>query len=227
MTLSEKAWNKTANVYQAIVNHPFNQELMHGTLDYKIFSFYIEQDYWFLKNFAKSLAYIAARLDKPAHIGIFLQFAQNTIAAEQTIIAKYLGDDVQPSRALSPACLSYSNFLLQTCALEPIEVAIAAILPCFWIYQKVGQQVGQPSQPDNPFSEWIKAYASTQFAADTATAVRIFDELAEDASPHIRENMCAAFYQSSVLEYHFWNDAYELKVYDDILIDTTVSLIMS
>lgn len=216
MILSEQAWNKTADIYQAVLKHPFNQELMKGTLDSKIFGFYIEQDRLFLKSFARGLGLIATRSENSDHITLFLKFAGNTITAEQTIIAKYLGDKIKDKSAISPACLSLNSFLLQACALEPVEVAIAAVLPCFWLYLKVGQEVYKQADSSNPFFEWIKTYANAQFSLDVAMVIKIFDELAQNASPHIRDKMCEAFYQSSVLEYHFWNDAYRQRVYNAI-----------
>jgi len=217
MNLSEQAWNQTADVYQAIISHPFNKELMNGTLEHKIFRFYIEQDQLFLKSFARSLGLIAARAENSEHIAHFLKFAGNTIAAEQTIIAKYIGEEVKAKRDIAPACLSLKSFLLQACALEPVEVAVAAVLPCFWLYLKVGQEIYKHANSSNPFFEWIKNYASEQFALDVGIVITIFDELAENALPHVKDKMLEAFYQSSVLEYHFWNDAYELRVYDVLL----------
>lgn len=216
MILSEQAWNKTADIYQAALKHPFNQELMKGTLDSKIFGFYIEQDRLFLKSFARGLGLIATRSENSDHITLFLKFAGNTISAEQTIIAKYLGDEVNDKAIISPACLSLNCYLLQACVLEPVEVAIAAVLPCFWLYLKVGQEVYKHAKKNNPYIEWIKTYASEQFALDVASVIKIFDELAANASKRVKDKMCEAFYQSSVLEYHFWNDAYRQRVYNTI-----------
>ena len=55
MNLSQKAWNQTSHIYNSIIRHPFNQELMHGTLSREKFGYYIEQDSIYLKDFAKAL----------------------------------------------------------------------------------------------------------------------------------------------------------------------------
>lgn len=61
LEFSQIAWNKIHDVYQAIIYHPFNQEMILGTLDQRKFNYYIEQDYLFLQSFAKSLALISSR----------------------------------------------------------------------------------------------------------------------------------------------------------------------
>ena len=45
-------------------------------------------------------------------------------------------------------------------------------------------------------------------------AISIFDEIAIDASDEIRDLMLDAFYKSTVLEWHFWNDSYNQVVFD-------------
>ncbi|MDD9331116.1 MAG: hypothetical protein PV340_00315 [Wolbachia sp.] len=40
--LSEIAWKKSEHVYQDIISHPFNQELMNGTLSKKKFYYYVK-----------------------------------------------------------------------------------------------------------------------------------------------------------------------------------------
>lgn len=45
-------------------------------------------------------------------------------------------------------------------------------------------------------------------------AITIFDEVAFSASDKIRGLMLDAFYKSTVLEWHFWNDSYNQVVFD-------------
>ena len=44
MKFSQLAWQQNEANYQAIVQQPFNQELMNGTLAHEKFAYYIEQD---------------------------------------------------------------------------------------------------------------------------------------------------------------------------------------
>jgi thiaminase/transcriptional activator TenA len=208
MKLSEEAWNRISNIYQEIINHPFNQELMHGTLNHKKFSFYIEQDKLFLKAFAKSLAIISAKFEKSEHIAIFLKFAMATIAAEQIIIDKYLGTAFKVNKIESPTCLALNNFLLQTCLNEPVEVAIASVVPCFWLYLQNGQNICKYSKPTNPFAAWVSTYDSEDFANDVNSIIMIFDELADNSTPETKQQMINAFYQTAAYDLDFFEDAF-------------------
>ena len=42
---------------------------------------------------------------------------------------------------MQPVCHHYVHFLKSTAALDAVEIAMAAVLPCFWIYQKVGDYI--------------------------------------------------------------------------------------
>ena len=47
----------------------------------------------------------------------------------------------------STACLAYTGYLIQTVALEPVEVAISAGLSYPWVYWEVGKHMAKISHP--------------------------------------------------------------------------------
>jgi thiaminase/transcriptional activator TenA len=49
MSFSQEVWARNADLYQATVNHPFNQELAAGTLDRDAFIHYVIQDAHYLR----------------------------------------------------------------------------------------------------------------------------------------------------------------------------------
>jgi thiaminase/transcriptional activator TenA len=192
----------------------------------------------YLKAFARSLSLITARLTNTEHIKAFLKFIEGAIVTEQEVVHSFFREQFSeefhenilnissvktPYRAslqcneyiqkISPACFAYTNYLSTCCALEPLEVAVAAVLPCFWVYQEVGQHVARHAAPNNPFSRWIETYAGEEFIQMVAQAIQIFDELAAHATVTMQQKMVTAFYHSTVLEYQFWHDAYHLKCF--------------
>lgn len=52
MSFAQTVWNHNFPIYQAIINHPFNQELMTDQFDRKKFNLYIEQDRLYLQDFS-------------------------------------------------------------------------------------------------------------------------------------------------------------------------------
>jgi thiaminase/transcriptional activator TenA len=213
MKLSEQAWQKSAEVINATIVHPFNQEMMHGTLAHDRFSYYIEQDSIWLHDFGRCHAMIASKI-KSEYTPIFLRHANSCFAAEKGIFDK--NPDVTKTGLIAPATISFTSYLVSICATESVELAIAAILPCFSVYREVGLSIARNSANNNTYANWIKNYSSETFSASVDEMVKIFDEFAENTTDEIREKMLDIFYKSTCLEWHFWNDAYNLAAFDDI-----------
>ncbi len=222
MLFSQHVWNQTEGIYQAIIHHPFNQKLMHGTLEREKFSFYIEQDSLYLKDFARCHALIASQVPLP-YMQIFLGYAGHALMVEQSAVHQFFKATYgfKETGVLTPATISYTNYLLRVCAMEPFEVGIAAILPCFWIYREVGVYIAKHSVANNPFARWIETYSSEDFSKSVDSAIEIFNGIASNANDITRQKMMDAYCRSSVLEWYFWNDAYEERDFYAIAVDTT------
>lgn len=213
--LSDQAWQQAQAVIQAIHQHPFNRELSAGTLSLNKFAYYIEQDTLYLRDFARQLALIAARAPLPM-VRDFLSFSEGALIAEQEVVHHFFREtfNLSASEKITPATLAYTSYLLQTGYSAPIEVAIAAVLPCFWVYRDVGLGIAKETASDNPYLRWIETYAGEAFDQTVNKAIACFDTLAARASDEMRAQMIDAFYKSTVLEWHFWNDAYHEVAFD-------------
>jgi thiaminase/transcriptional activator TenA len=218
MKFSTVVWQKSAQLIDAIKQHPFNQELMRGTLSLDKFAYYIEQDTYYLHDFAKCHALIASKVP-PQYMQSFLNYAAYTLITEQEVVHQYFKKifNFQETGLLTPATLSYTSYLLSVCSMESAPVGIAAVLPCFWVYREVGLHILQQSAPNNCFEKWIETYAGDDFGKAVDEAIDIFDTLAEQSDAKVRASMMNAFYNSTCLEWHFWNDAYKKAVFDPIV----------
>lgn len=215
--LSETVWRKSERVYQDIINQPFNQELMNGTLSRERFCYYVEQDSFYLTNYANALAMIAARLQNIEHVKYFLEASLSMIDEQQNLHSLLKKEfDFKETGTLTLATLAYTSYLRYISAVEPLEVTIAAVLPCFWIYKEVGLHIARNSIYNNPFASWIRNYSSEKFALGVKKAIDIFDDISEQATKSIRQQMCDTFHKCVVLEWYFWNDAYEMRVFGNI-----------
>lgn len=216
MKCSDSLWKQIAPIYQNIIQHPFIQELAQGTLDKERFIFYMEQDAYYLVRFSRALALIAGRAASSTLIHSFLNFALGALVAERELHAKYLNplhelDNIEPS----PSCMAYVQYLIATASTASLEEAIAAVLPCFWIYREVGHTILFSASKNNPYRSWIDTYSSQEFSEGTDQALSILDEVASGCSIHALERMEKAFEYSALFEWHFWNDAYERVVFSD------------
>ncbi|WP_209331137.1 thiaminase II [Lunatimonas salinarum] len=218
MNWTTKVWEQATPLYEKILAMPFNQELMKGTLPLEKFKFYMAQDAFYLREFGRALALIGGRLTKREHTLAFSEFASGAIVVERALHTGYFKifgvdeDTVQPS----PTCALYTSYLLAKAAIAPIEEAVGAVLPCFWIYKKVGDHIyaNQQASMDNPYREWIDTYAGEAFATSVRKALAISDELAEDASPAQQAAMTEAFLMATKLEWMFWDSAYRLEIWE-------------
>ena len=137
---SDEAWEAALPVYRKILGHPFVRELADGTLPAEQFRHYIRQDALYLDGYARRLAHVASRLTRREHTEAFLHFALDGIAVERALHAQFLAGDAPTRDEMSPACLLYTA-LLDAQATAPVEVEAAALLPCFVVYQRVGEAI--------------------------------------------------------------------------------------
>lgn len=221
MKFSECLWQAAFPIYQQILQHPFNVKLAEGTLDEKRFVFYMEQDSYYLISFSRTLALIAGRSATSKTIHQFLSFSLGALVAERELHASFLPlnfscDKTEPS----PSCMAYTRYLIAMAAAAPLEEAIAAVLPCFWIYREVGRHIAAHCMHCNPYMRWIETYSSQEFSDGTDQAISLLDELAGQASTGALERMMKAFEYSSLFEWHFWNDAYKMIIFKDSIKET-------
>lgn len=212
MKFTEQLWATALPVYEKIEAHPFNQELKNGTLPVEKFKFYIYQDSLYLADFAKALATAGTRSGNSQDLLDFLEFSQNAILVERALHIGYFQEyDIQYDTGKAPGCFAYTNYLMAVSAFRSFEVTVAALLPCFWIYKKVGDYIYANQSGANPYQNWIDAYSGEAFAASVEKALRICDRLAENASESVRKEMTDAYLTATRLEYIFWDSAYRLE----------------
>ncbi|WP_326983248.1 thiaminase II [Chryseobacterium sp. MYb264] len=215
MNWSETAWRSIEKIYQDIIEMPFIEELSQGTLEKQKFQFYIAQDSLYLEHFGRTLALIGSKAYDTQDALSFMRFAENAIVVENALHESYFKEfDISDKGILQPVCHHYIHFLRSTAAFESVEVAMAATLPCFWIYKRVGDHIiHQTEKEDHPFESWIETYGGEEFGMAVEKAISICNKAAENTTPEIRNRMKEAFITASRLEFLFWQAAYDLNVW--------------
>ncbi|REC60263.1 thiaminase II [Chryseobacterium pennae] len=215
MKWSEQTWNAIEKHYQSILDMPFIKELSDGTLPQDKFRFYMAQDSLYLEHFGRTLSLIAAKITDLQDVLTFMRFAENAIVVENALHESYFKDfGLSDKGVLEPACHHYIHFLRSTAALESVEIAVAAVLPCFWIYREVGNYIYEiQNTVNNPYEKWIATYAGEEFSAAVDEAIAICDKIAENSTEETRKKMTEAFITASRMEYQFWEAAYDLKTW--------------
>jgi len=212
MSFTSDIWNQTASLYEAIIQHPFNVELGQGTLSAERFTYYVQQDSLYLRDYMRALTLLGAKAADLDEANELITCAKDAIQVERDLHGMMAQTfQMPPAERQEPACFAYTNFLLARTALYSYPVGLAAVLPCFWIYREVGLHIAAHAAPNNPFQPWIDTYSDVGFQAVTDRMIQITDRAAEQSSPEIRADMAAAFRHSTQLEWAFWNAAYTLE----------------
>ena len=216
MNWSDSAWKTIEPIYDKIIEMPFITELMNGALPLEKFQYYMVQDAFYLDHFGRALAIIGARVDKVEDSLAYIKFAEGAIVVEKALHESYFEEFQQYERGkIQPTCHHYGHFLKSTASLDQVEVAMAAVLPCFWIYKRVGDYIYENQKKEgNPYQKWIDTYAGEEFGLIAQQAINITDAAAKELTKAQLTKMTEAFKTASHLEYEFWNSAYHLKKWE-------------
>ena len=215
ISFSQSLWDANQALFQSTLELPFNQELAAGTLSQERFRHYMIQDAHYLVAYGRALAVTAAKSDNAEGVVQFANAANEAVVVERALHGGFMRDfgvsaEQFAATPLTPACHHYTSFLVSTAWSAPYPVAVAALLPCFWIYAEVGRDIHARSASDNPYQAWVDTYASEEFHAAVRGVCATVDRLAEDATESTRAAMHVAYRDAARLEWMFWDSAYQL-----------------
>lgn len=213
-SFSQTAWNSIETTFQAILSHPFNSELLQGTLSEVRFLFYLKQDLIFLKRLQLAIKLLLKRTNNTHLTHLLTSFLTSISDEENSLHHKWKPSKAFPnlSTAPTPACLNYAEFFLDYATNQPFEIALATLVPCPWIYREVARFMKQnATNPNNPYQIWIDTYNDLIFSQFVDQLNAAANQLYSTLTSTIQQQMIHAFQKSSQFEWDFWNDAYHLS----------------
>ncbi len=218
MLFSSQLWQQHADLYEKILNHPFNQQLSQGTLSQSAFQHYIIQDAHYLLTYGRALAVCAAKAFDAQDVIQFSQAAQLAIVFERQLHQECLEKfKISPTEfentPLTLACHHYSSFLTATAWSESYPVVLASLLPCFWIYAEVGRDIVAQSVANNPYQAWIDTYSGEEFHTAVREVVATIDRVAARCDADTLNKMHQAYRRGAELEWLFWDSAYHERTW--------------
>lgn len=211
---SDGAWRAVRPIYDAILEHPFVAQLRSGELDQQVFLRYLLDDARYLAGYARALALVATRLPDTRDVAVMSRSAAGAVDAERILHATLLGEhgiDVDEPGEPTPTCRLYVSSLIADATIEPVEVSVAAVLPCFRVYAEVGAAIGAGTDADHPYAAWIATYADPDFAAVVRDVEALADRLAAQAGAGVVEQMLTAYVRSTRLEWMFWDASWRAE----------------
>jgi thiaminase/transcriptional activator TenA len=218
MAFTDQLWQSITPIYAAILKHPFLRGLTDGSLSREAFQFYVIQDAHYLRDFARTLSIAAARAPREDWIIMLNEHSAAALRVERSLHETFFRDfglsekDVA-AVPLAPTNLAYTSYLLAVAYGGPFHEALAALLPCFWIYWEVGKELERAGSHDPLFSRWIATYASEEFGSAVRAVLEATNLTAAGLTEEGRRAMGRHFVTTSRYEWMFWDMGYRLEAW--------------
>jgi thiaminase/transcriptional activator TenA len=215
VTARDVLWSDISDVYDAILAHPFLAGLADGTLPRESFRHYVVQDAHYLRGYAKALAVCAAKAPDVDATVMFAQHAAGAVAAERDLHAELMGElggsvDDEP---VAPATQAYLSYLLATAHGGSYAEAVGAVLPCYWIYARVGEHLLAAGSPDPLYARWIAMYGGDEYRAVVDAVLDETDRIGAGLSVPELARMRTHFSTTSRYEWMFWDGAHRRETW--------------
>jgi thiaminase/transcriptional activator TenA len=212
-------------IWTALHQHPFITELSEGTLPLDKFRFFLEQDIFYLDEYARCLAMGAAKARSERELRYFTVDLNKVLDAEipsnRSLLAQVIdlgAEDRGGSLAMAPANVAYTSYM-QSLSLRGGSLEImAALLPCAWTYVEIATALQERTETTHPvYRGWIAYFTLPQTVEMVADMRRDFDALVVEEAEARRRELAQIFATSSRLERSFWEMAYTLEQWPDLL----------
>ena len=219
LSVSARLRQAAAPSWEEALRHRFVTGIGDGTLGVEKFQYFMLQDYLYLFDYARVFALGVVKARDPKLMRTFAENVNAILGGEMNIHRAYmerLGITEDQVFAVKPALdnTSYTHYMLAVAESGgPMEI-VAAILACSWSYAEIGRALAKrPGAADHPFyGEWVRGYASENYAATNQALMALMDELAKDATGAQFDRLEEIFVNCSRYELGFWDMAWEMRV---------------
>ncbi|MGH3981066.1 MAG: thiaminase II [Pseudonocardiaceae bacterium] len=216
--LTDQLWSSIEDIYAAILDHPFITGLTDGGLPHDVFLHFIAQDAHYLRGFARALTVCAAKAPTENDTVMFAEHAAGAIRAEQEMHAELAGrlglsPEQLAAQPVGPTTLAYGSYLLATTHTGSFAEGLAAVLPCYWIYARVGDALAERSSPDLLYARWIAMYGGEDFQAVVDAVLALTDRVGTELSDAETGRVRGHFVTTSRYEWMFWDAGYRQEAW--------------
>lgn len=218
MNTTDMLLTKTEELWKAYNEHPFVLGIQDGTLDKEKFRYYILQDFLYLQDYAKIFAIGVAKSKSIETANLFSKYIA-VMNGELDVHSGYmgrLGVTQEELNALKPSLdnLSYTSYMLRVAYEEGEAEVLTAILSCAYSYEIIAKNIieNRPdSVNDSFYGDWIRGYASEEYATDNGVLLDTLNQLTKDYTPAQQEHLADIFYICSRYELAFWEMSWNMK----------------
>jgi hydroxymethylpyrimidine kinase/phosphomethylpyrimidine kinase len=194
-------WRDCADLRARIDDVWFVRQLADGTLPRDAFTHYLTQDAIYLREYAEVLSRAGETAPTEDERTFWRDAARACLESELTL---HTSRDADAPAESSEETEAYLAHLRAAADSGDHTVLIAAVLPCYWLYQDVGERLTAAHHPDHPYADWLGMYGAPAFAEATLRAIAWVQDAARRAPEHRLQRMRAAFEESCRHELAFF-----------------------
>ncbi len=215
MKTTQRLLNATKDIWKAYNEHPFVMGIQDGTLARDKFRYYIMQDFIYLKDYAKVYALGVAKAKSMESANLFGKYI-GVMNGELDVHKGYIGRigvTQEEIDAMKPSLdnLSYTSYMMRIAYDEGEVEILTAVLSCAYSYEVIAKKIieNRPESVDDPFyGDWIRGYASDEYAAGNAILMDTLDRLSSHYTSKQLEHLEDIFVACSRYELAFWQMAW-------------------
>ena len=210
MAFTDELYEAARPIWQLQLEHPFVRGITDGSLEIRRFERWIAQDYLYLTEYARVLAFAAARTDRLESMTWFARILHLTLDTEMELHRRYAARfDITPTRLSNermwPTTRAYTDFLVRCASAGDMIDLVTALLPCEWGYVYLAERMGQSGLPaEQRYADWITQYTSPGFREAADWLKDELDRLSHGVNSEKRDKLLDLFLISSRYELAFW-----------------------
>ncbi len=203
--------------WQQYTQHPFVIHLVEGTLLPETYLHYLQQDFLFLKQYARAHALAMVKSDNldtmKSHLPSLMALLDTEISHHVRYCQQWgftLTDLEQQAEAVGT--VAYTRFVLDCGFSGDHTDLLVALAPCGWGYADIGHWLmthPNTQWTDNPYQDWMTLYSGEGFQQARTRIQTELDNAMKDIpleSPK-GQKLCRIFLTATQMEIAFWQQS--------------------
>ena len=215
---TDRLLDAVQEIWSQYNEHPFVKGIENGSLDLEKFRYYIIQDSLYLEDYAKTFAIGVAKAKSLDTANLFAKYIA-VMNGELNVHSGYLArlgvtQEEMDAAVRSLDNLSYTSYMLRVAYEEGEAEILTAILSCAYSYEVIVKRIVQnnPSSVSHEFyGDWIRGYASDEYAKDNAVLLGTLNHLTEDYTEEQIRHLEDIFVACSRYELAFWEMSWNMS----------------
>lgn len=200
-------FENSIDIFDEIKSCLFIKALANGSLDRKKFEYYLYQDSFYLKYYAKALGILSKNAKDEKASKVLNYLMMDGVALETEMQKDYFAIFEKLNFKKDLNFISYGKTLIINAV--DYSLGLASIFPCFYIYQKLFLYVDSIST-SKLYDTWIKTYCGEDFASQVNSMKILLEHAMQSESEERVSEMAKIFRFSCSYELKLMNSTWNL-----------------